>query len=196
VFWVGPILGGACGAFCFQFIFNPERTQRALKELESLSIRSEDDMIDDLERVKQYRSNMMQTYNENGGAGSLYNSSVKPFKRPLDTDSVYGGTKSLYAGQAGQSPNPGQYNDCSKSVYAGELGRDEDFMRMRGGARPGLRRSQSSKMIRSDAVSRNRNPYDHLPDAPEKLGGTMGRHPREPMGPYPESYGSDPAYSE
>ena len=30
------------------------------QDLEAMSMRSEDDMIDDLERVKQYRSNMMQ----------------------------------------------------------------------------------------------------------------------------------------
>ena len=32
----------------------------SLQDLEAMSMRSEDDMIDDLERVKQYRSNMMQ----------------------------------------------------------------------------------------------------------------------------------------
>ena len=49
-----------------------------------------------------------------------------------------------------------------------------------------------------------RLPYDHLPDAPEKLGGTMGRsggrelsrEARELARDYGESYGSDPAYSE
>ena len=131
-----------------------------------------------------------QTYNETGA--SLFNSSVKPYKRPLDTDSVYGGTKSLYAGQAGRSTTPYQA-DCSKSVYAGELSsREEDFLRSRGGVRSSLRRSQSTKMLRS---SDRRNPYDHLPDAPEKMGGTMGRHGTS-RGDYQESFGPDPAYSE
>ena len=130
-----------------------------------------------------------QTYNETGGA-SLFNSSVKPYKRPMDTDSVYGGTKSLYAGQAGRSTTPYQ-GECSKSVYGGELSREEEFMRTRG-VRSSLRRSQSTKMLRS---ADRRNPYDHLPDAPEKMGGTMGRHGPS-RGDYQESFGPDPAYSE
>ena len=63
VFWVGPILGGVCGAFCFQFIFNVQRPKASIKDMEanmSMVNNSEEDMIDDLERVKQYRSNMMQ----------------------------------------------------------------------------------------------------------------------------------------
>ena len=63
VFWVGPILGGVCGAFCFQFIFNVQRPRASIKDMEanmSMVNNSEEDMIDDLERVKQYRSNMMQ----------------------------------------------------------------------------------------------------------------------------------------
>ena len=63
VFWVGPILGGVCGAFCFQFIFNVQRPRSSIKDMEanmSMVNNSEEDMIDDLERVKQYRSNMMQ----------------------------------------------------------------------------------------------------------------------------------------
>ena len=63
MFWVGPILGGVCGAFCFQFIFNVQRPRSSIKDMEanmSMVNNSEEDMIDDLERVKQYRSNMMQ----------------------------------------------------------------------------------------------------------------------------------------
>ena len=63
MFWVGPILGGVCGAFCFQFIFNVQRPRASIKDMEanmSMVNNSEEDMIDDLERVKQYRSNMMQ----------------------------------------------------------------------------------------------------------------------------------------
>ena len=61
--------------------------------------------------VQQTRPNtpFVQTYNENGTT-SLYNTSVKPYKRPLDADSVYGGTKSLYNGTAGGRPStPNQY---------------------------------------------------------------------------------------
>ena len=98
----------------------------------------------------------------------------------------------MYAGQAGRTTTPYQA-DCSKSVYAGELSsREEDFLRSRGGVRSSLRRSQSTKMLRS---SDRRNPYDHLPDAPEKMGGTMGRHGPS-RGDYQESFGPDPAYSE
>ena len=60
---MGPILGGACGAFCFQFIFNVQRPRASIKDMEanmSMVNNSDEDMIDDLERVKQYRSNMMQ----------------------------------------------------------------------------------------------------------------------------------------
>ena len=64
-----------------------------------------------LTAVKQTTSStpFVQTYNENGTT-SLYNTSVKPYKRPLDADSVYGGTKSLYNGTAGGRPTtPNQY---------------------------------------------------------------------------------------
>ena len=65
-------------------------------------------------------------------------------------------------------------------------------MRTRG-VRSSLRRSQSTKMLRSGGD--RRNPYDPLPDAPEKMGGTMGRH-GPGRGDYQESFGPDPAYSE
>ena len=173
VFWVGPILGGICGAFCFQFIFNVHKP-RAIQDIENCSIRSEDDMIDDLEKVKQYRSNMMQTFNERGSS-SVYNTSIKPYKRPMDVDSVYGGTKSLYnapvSGDVGRR-TPGL--DCSKSVYAGEM---EEYHK-RQPLRTSLKRSQSSH---TKSLPR-RSPYDPLPDS--------GR-PH-----YQESYPSDPQYSE
>ena len=173
VFWVGPILGGVCGAFCFQFIFSVHKP-KATQDIENCSVRSEDDMIDDLEKVKQYRSNMMQTFNERGSS-SVYNTSIKPYKRPLDVDSVYGGTKSLYnapvSGDGGRR-TPGF--DCSKSVYAGEM---EDYHK-RQPLRTSLKRSQSSH---SKSLPR-RNPYDPLPES--------GR-PH-----YQESYPSDPQYSE
>merc|ERR1719384_1311363 len=175
VFWVGPILGGICGAFCFQFIFNVHKP-KAPQDIENCSVRSEDDMIDDLEKVKQYRSNMMQTFNERGSS-SVYNTSIKPYKRPMDVDSVYGGTKSLYnapvSGDVGRR-TPGL--DCSKSVYAGEM---EEYHK-RQPLRTSLKRSQSSH---TKSLPR-RNPYDPLPES-----GSGRPH-------YQESYPSDPQYSE
>jgi len=198
VFWIGPILGGICGAFCFQFIFNVHKA-RTVKDLESCSIRSDEDMIDDLERVKQYRANMMQTYND-GGAASLYNTSVKPFKRPMEAESVYGGTKSLYNAPIADNGRRTPGFECSKSVYGGT---DEEYHK-RQPSRASLKRSQSTH---SKAPPR-RNPYDPLPEAQEKIPPGPGKsfHPRQPsrdvdhMSNYPnerlESYTSDPAYSE
>ena len=194
VFWVGPILGGICGAFCFQFIFNVHKP-RAVKDIENCSVRSDEDMIDDLERVKQYRSSMMQhqqTFTDRGpGAASLYNSSVKPYKRPLDVDSVYGGTKSLYNAQIDRDHGrrtPGF--DCSKSVYAGDL---EDYHKrpQQPPLRTSMKRSQSSH---SKAL---RRPDDPLPYTHDKMSSLSSRPPRhENYAPAPESYPSDPTYSE
>ena len=189
VFWVGPILGGICGAFCFQFIFNVHKP-RAIKDIENVSVRSEDDMIDDMERAKQYRSSMIQqNYNERAGSQSLYNSSItKQYKRPMDMDSVYGGTKSLYNGQAGADlgrRTPGF--DCSKSVYAGDL--EEYHKRPQGPPlRTSLKRSQSSHN-----KSGLRRPDDPLPYTHEKL---SARPPRHESYNRSESYPSDPQYSE
>merc|ERR1719384_2793725 len=188
VFWVGPILGGICGAFCFQFIFNVHKP-RALKDIENVSVRSEDDMIDDMERAKQYRSSMIQqNYQERAGSQSLYNSSItKQHKRPLDMDSVYGGTRSLYNGQAQdmRSRTPGF--DCSKSVYAGDL---EEYHKRHQGPplRTSLKRSQSSHN-----KSGLRRPDDPLPYTHDKL---SARPPRHESYNRSESYPSDPQYSE
>jgi len=198
VFWIGPILGGICGAFCFQFIFNVHK-QRTVKDIENCSIRSDEDMIDDLERVKQYRANMMQTYND--GAASLYNTSVKPFKRPMEAESVYGGTKSLYNAPIADNGRRTPGFECSKSVYGG----GDDEYHKRQPSRASLKRSQSTH---SKAAPPRRNPYDPLPEAQEKIPPGQGKsfNPRQPsrdtdqMANYPnerlESYGSDPAYSE
>ena len=195
VFWVGPILGGICGAFCFQFIFNVNKSSRGgLKDIETGSVRSEDDMIDDLERVKQYRSSMMvqQNYTERPATtSSLYHSSIKPYKRPLDADSVYGGTKSLYNGQAGGGDlgrrTPGF--DCSKSVYAGDL---EEYHKRQPPLRTSLKRSQSTHNNKA-----LRRPDDPLPYTHDKLSSRPARS-RDNYGPAPaqESYPSDPQYSE
>jgi len=198
VFWIGPILGGICGAFCFQFIFNVHK-QRTVKDIENCSIRSDEDMIDDLERVKQYRTNMMQTYNE--GTASLYNTSVKPFKRPMESESVYGGTKSLYNAPIQDNGRRTPGFECSKSVYGGQ---DEEYNK-RQPSRVSLKRSQSTH---SKAPLPRRNPYDPLPEAQEKIPPGQGKsfHPRQPSrdiegtanypSERPETYSSDPAYSE
>lgn len=179
VFWIGPILGGICGAFCFQFIFNVHKT-RPKKDVETCSVRSDDDMIDDLERVKQYRAGMMQTYTEGTAAtASLYNTSVRPYKRPLEAESVYGGSKSLYNAPVG-ADNPGRRTpglDCSKSVYAGEAERGGGFHK-----RGTVQRSHS---VRSKAGPGRRNPYhDPLPPAQQdkaSRGGGLARDPaRDP----------------
>ena len=53
---VGPILGAACGAFCYSFIFNLKRGGwRKEKEVETMSMKSDEDMLDDLDRVRQYK---------------------------------------------------------------------------------------------------------------------------------------------
>jgi len=186
VFWVGPILGGICGAFCYQFIFNVHKSPGASKQdIENCSVRSDEDMVDDLERVKQYRSSILQqNFNERplASGGSVYNSSIKPYKRPMDVDSVYGGTKSLYNGDVGRR-TPGF--DCSKSVYAGDL---EDYHKRSGPPlRTSLKRSQSSH------AKGLRRPDDPLPYAHDKV---AGRPPRHDNYPPTESYASDPQYSE
>ncbi len=87
---MGPLLGGVTGAFAHEYIFNPRRKtfsgllgrpaavsgggfghfggfggfrgtpHHGLHDPEQVSVHSEDDMIDDLERAKQYKANIMQ----------------------------------------------------------------------------------------------------------------------------------------
>ena len=192
VFWVGPILGGICGAFCFQFIFNVQKTSKVLKDIETCSVRSEDDMIDDMERVKQYRSSMIQqNYNERPATtASLYHSSIKPYKRPMDMDSVYGGTKSLYNAQPGDHGRRTPGFDCSKSVYAGDL--ETGYSKRPPPLRTSLKRSQSTHNNKSAM----RRPDDPLPYTHDKMVARPGRHDNYGPPPGQESYASDPQYSE
>ena len=57
VFWVGPVLGASCGAACYTFIFNLKRgSWRKEKDVETMSMKSDEDMLDDLDRVRQYKA--------------------------------------------------------------------------------------------------------------------------------------------
>lgn len=155
VYWVGPILGAACGGFCYTFIFNIHKTKwKKKKDVDNISMKSDDDMLDDLERVRQFKASMMTNYNDGlAGVPSVYNTAVKPYKQAVQ-ESMYSGTKSLYnAPMTDGRRTPGF--DCSKSMYGGI---DEVKSRVQ------LKRSLSvhSKMQR-------RNPQDNLPDEPAAL---------------------------
>ena len=210
VFWAGPVLGGVCGAFCFQFIFNVRGggagPRLRAKDVEAMSVRSEEDMIDDLERVKQYRASILQhSYSEHrggssggGGGQSLYSSSLKQpgYKRPLDVDSVYGGTKSLYNGDLGRSQArlDRQQFDCSKSVYAGEM--EAVGPRGHGGHGPPPHQLRTSlKRSQSSHAAKLRRPDDPLPYAAGHDKGAPGGHSGHRYA-AAESYAADPHYSD
>ena len=191
VFWVGPILGAACGAFCYTFIFNLNKTAGASsaghKDVENVSVKSDDDMLDDLERVR-YKANMMAKYNEGlnapTAAGSVYNTAVKPYKRSaMAAESVYGGTKSMYnvpLYDAGARP-AGNF-DCSRSMYGGIM---EDSLQA-GSSSARLKRSLSvhSRVPR-------RNPSDNLPEEPGRSARQLQGEPTDAAG---QLYTSDAAY--
>jgi hypothetical protein len=168
VFWVGPILGAACGAFCYQFIFGLHRPRWPSSKddpedvEDSGSVKSDDDMLDDLERVRRYKSNILQTYHE--GTASVYNTAVKPFKRPsAGADSVYGGTKSLYNGHIMYDGRRTPGLDCSRSLYgADELPSTAGRQLSQQRSSVSLKRSQS---VHSKVPPR-RSPQDKLPEEP------------------------------
>ena len=179
VFWAGPILGACCGAFCFTFIFNLKKPKWAEgdqhlnrrmggKDMETGSMKSEEDMIDDLERVRQFKSNMIATYNDGlTGLDSVYNTSVKPYKRQhlAGAESVYGGTKSLYNGGGG---NGAMYNE--DRIVTGRRTPGLDTKSMYGGLDDARSISQSrAQLKRSLSVHskiQRRNPQDNLPEEP------------------------------
>ena len=181
VFWVGPILGACCGAFCYTFIFNLKKPKWAEtehsrrrgiggKDMEVGSMKSEEDMIDDLERVRQFKSNMIATYNDGlTGLDSVYNTSVKPYKRQhmagAGAESVYGGTKSMYNG------GPPMYNeDRGNMVTNGRRTPGLETKSMYGGLDDVKSMNQSrAQLKRSLSVHskiQRRNPQDHLPEEP------------------------------
>ena len=162
-------------------------------------------MIDDLERVKQYRASILQhSYSEHrggstgGGGQSLYSSSLKQpgYKRPLDVDSVYGGTKSLYNGDLGRSQArlDRQQFDCSKSVYAGEM--EAVGPRGHGGHGPPPHQLRTSlKRSQSSHAAKLRRPDDPLPYAAGHDKGAPGGHSGHRYA-AAESYAADPHYSD
>jgi len=165
IFWVGPILGGICGAVCHKFIFNVHKPKVTRKDMENCSLRSDEDMIDDLERVKQMRSTMMHQNMMNEAPNqTMYQG--KQYRRPMDCDSMYGGTKSLYNGHLQGGPDSGRRTpgvDCSKSVY----GEGEEY----GQRRPMYNRSSLKRTMSAHSkAGTRRNPYDNLPEAPDKVG--------------------------
>lgn len=99
IFWVGPILGAITAAFAFEYIFSPRRRAlnraglRGPHDLEQISIRSEDEMLDDLERAKQFKANIMQDFHNDPYARNQ--SSGYQSKRNLQ-EPLYSGSRSMY----------------------------------------------------------------------------------------------------
>uniref|UniRef100_A0A0K2ULT0 Aquaporin n=1 Tax=Lepeophtheirus salmonis TaxID=72036 RepID=A0A0K2ULT0_LEPSM len=137
---------------------------------------TEEDMIDDLERAKQYKATSMIDY----GDSSAYNRSV--YKRnPPYPESMYSGSKSLY-NQTGTSgyDSKGVYGELgSKSCYEGyESGViDRDISSLRRGTNRGMGMSSTAvngnnnnnrNLSTTGGVSSGarRNPYDYLPEEP------------------------------
>nr|CAD7415417.1 unnamed protein product [Timema poppensis] len=145
VHWFGPILGGLMSGFIYEFIFNPRRHTKKSKESidgDSSSIHSDEDPYDDLDKpaapkfhgstyntlraTEVYRPTGNQgapsTLTSTNGPGNTYCQSLTSaslYSAPackLDrVESLYGGTKSLYA----KSPPLTRANlNRSQSVYS------------------------------------------------------------------------------
>ncbi|KAG8243774.1 hypothetical protein J6590_038251 [Homalodisca vitripennis] len=142
VFWSGPILGGIAAGLIYEFIFNPRRHANQSKDSidgDSSSIHSDEDTYDELDKPRSTYNTLRSV--QPGGAlygpvgnltpaspsggpaycpslasASLY--SAPPCK--LDrVESLYGGTKSLYA----KSPPLTRANlNRSQSVYTKSSG--------------------------------------------------------------------------
>ncbi|KAJ9593796.1 hypothetical protein L9F63_027559, partial [Diploptera punctata] len=145
VYWIGPLVAGAVTGLIYEFIFNPRRHVRQTKESidgDSLSIHSDDDPYDELEKPAPPKFHG-STYNtlrggeiyrpaanhtaaaapaSPTGPAAAYCSSVTSaslYSAPpckLDrVESLYGGTKSLYT----KSPPLTRANlNRSQSVYS------------------------------------------------------------------------------
>ncbi|XP_039294816.1 neurogenic protein big brain [Nilaparvata lugens] len=144
VFWFAPILGGVLAGFIYEFIFNPRRHTRRSKESidgDSSSIHSDEDTYDELEKPRStyntlravppgsdlYRAAGGLTPASPSGGGnpycpSLASASLYSAAPPCKLDrveSLYGGTKSLYA----KSPPLTRANlNRSQSVYTKSSG--------------------------------------------------------------------------
>ena len=108
---------------------------------------------------------MLATYNDNlNTTTSLYNSAVGPYKPRTASESVYGGTKSLYNGpvyEGNGRRTPGGLD--TKSMYGGLIEEAEDRRLPMG------QRTSHSQLKRSASVHSRiarRNPQDLLPDEP------------------------------
>ena len=124
-------------------------------------------MMDDLERAKHYKSNIIQDFNDRQ---SMYSSRVgggfggpNAYNKSRYDDGLYSESKSMYGGYGGAGDGTGKMyghdgGGGSKSVYAG-------YSASNAGSNPvnNLRRSRS---IHAKLPPR-RDPYDYLPDEPQ-----------------------------
>lgn len=126
VYWMGPVLGGIAAGVTYEYIFNPQRQRKHIKDAqdeESSSIRS-DEYEDELDKptVPKFHGS---TYNNYRGIGNGHPgycaslASVGPYSGPSKqlerVESLYGGTKSLCC----KSPPLTRANlNRSQSVYA------------------------------------------------------------------------------
>ena len=124
-------------------------------------------MMDDLERAKHYKSNIIQDFNDRQ---SMYSSRVgggfggpNAYNKSRYDDGLYSESKSMYGGYGAGDGTGKMYGHDggggSKSVYAGYSASNA------GGSNPvnNLRRSRS---IHAKLPPR-RDPYDYLPDEPQ-----------------------------
>ena len=120
-----------------------------------ISMQNQDDleMMDDLERAKQYKSNIMQDFNDRQ---SMYSSRTYGKSSMRYDDGVYGGTKSLYNQPVGYND---KIYDGTKSCYSGYEGT---------GANRNNSNMRRSRSIHAKLPPR-RDPYDYLPDEPQTM---------------------------
>lgn len=113
-------------------------------------------MMDDLERAKHYKSNIIQDFNDRQ---SLYSSRTAGFKSRYDghDSGLYSDSKSMYGGYGASSGVDGKIYSDSKSVYGGGGGY--------GGGASAANNLRRSRSIHAKLPPR-RDPYDYLPDEP------------------------------
>ncbi|XP_054267678.1 neurogenic protein big brain-like [Macrosteles quadrilineatus] len=182
VFWFGPILGGIAAGLIYEYIFNPRRHGNQSKESidgDSSSIHSDEDTYDELDKPRSTYNTLrsvqpgaalygpVTSASPNGAPGycaSLY--SAPPCK--LDrVESLYGGTKSLYA----KSPPLTRANlNRSQSVYtksSGPIVHREGIV-----PRPGpLVPAQSLYPMRLNSTTSNTNAANQNQQNQQRLGG-------------------------
>ena len=124
-------------------------------------------MMDDLERAKHYKSNIIQDFNDRQ---SMYSSRVgggfggpNAYNKSRYDDGLYSESKSMYGGYGGDGTGKMYGHDGgggSKSVYAGYSASNA------GGSNPGANNLRRSRSIHAKLPPR-RDPYDYLPDEPQ-----------------------------